>query len=145
MGIGTTIRTIRKSKGLSQIEVAQQAKIAINSLRLYESEKRQPRLEVIYRIAVALDVRIEDLIGLETFDSGADFERRRNEVLSERSDNPHAVESITIIHKMAPQLRLQSAFEQLNEKGQEVAAERVEELTKISDYRIKDGDPHGDN
>lgn len=45
MDIGSKIRNTRKEKGLSQVEVAQAAKIAVNSLRLYESNKRQLRNE----------------------------------------------------------------------------------------------------
>lgn len=54
MDIGSKIRNTRKEKGLSQVEVAQAAKIAVNSLRLYESNKRQPRIEQLQAIADAL-------------------------------------------------------------------------------------------
>ena len=58
MDIGTTIREIRKSKGLTQIEVAEKAGISVNSLRLYEAGKRQPNIKQIKAIFMALDEKI---------------------------------------------------------------------------------------
>lgn len=62
MDIGTEIRTRRKEKGLTQIEVAQAAHISVNSLRLYESGKREPKLSVVVRIAHALALSAADLL-----------------------------------------------------------------------------------
>ena len=56
--VGTRIREIRKEKKLSQVQVATDAKIAVNSLRLYESNKRQPRFEQLLHIADALGVDV---------------------------------------------------------------------------------------
>ena len=47
MNVGEAIRAKRKEKGMTQIEVAQAAGIAVNSLRLYESGKRQPKQSVL--------------------------------------------------------------------------------------------------
>ena len=63
MDVGTRIKELRKERGLTQIEVAQKAGIAVNSLRLYEANKRQPRLKQLQSIAAALDVSIARLIG----------------------------------------------------------------------------------
>lgn len=64
MDIGVRIKEIRKSKGLSQMEVAQKAGIAVNSLRLYEAGKRQPRAEQMCDIASALDTSVGELLGI---------------------------------------------------------------------------------
>lgn len=68
MDIGSKIRDTRKKRGLSQVEVAQAAKIAVNSLRLYESNKRQPRLEQLQAIADALGVDINWLVNGQTLE-----------------------------------------------------------------------------
>ncbi len=62
MDIGAKIRNIRKSKGLTQIEVADRAQIAVNSLRNYEANKRQPNMEQLRAIANALEISLSDLI-----------------------------------------------------------------------------------
>lgn len=64
MNIGDKIRTIRKSKGFSQIEIAEKAQIAVNSLRNYEAGKRQPNMEQLRTIADALEVSLSDLFWL---------------------------------------------------------------------------------
>lgn len=62
MDVGERIRAIRKSKGLTQIEVAEKAGIAVNSLRLYEAGKRMPNLGQIQAIAAALDGDVSYLV-----------------------------------------------------------------------------------
>ena len=64
MNIGSRIRSIRKNKGFTQIEVAHKANIAVNSLRNYESNKRQPNMEQLRAIANALDISLSELIWL---------------------------------------------------------------------------------
>ena len=60
---GDRMKKARKAAGLTQIQVAQRAGIAVNSLRLYEAGKRQPRLDQLQRIAAALGVSVSDLLG----------------------------------------------------------------------------------
>lgn len=82
MGIGSTIREIRKSKGLTQIEVAEKAKISVNSLRLYEAEKRQPNIEQIKAIYSAMDEKIT-INGEENIKEGERFILAPNKQLVE--------------------------------------------------------------
>lgn len=64
MDIGARIRAERKRKDLSQIVLAEKAGISVNSLRLYEGNKRQPGLSTVKRIADALGVAWHELIDL---------------------------------------------------------------------------------
>lgn len=66
MDVGANIRRIRKCKGLTQVDVAEMAGIAVNSLRLYEAGKRTPNLEQVQHIAKALDVEWLDLVDSDT-------------------------------------------------------------------------------
>lgn len=66
MDVGANIRRIRKCKGLTQVDVAEMAEIAVNSLRLYEAGKRTPNLEQVQHIARALDVEWLDLVDGDT-------------------------------------------------------------------------------
>lgn len=63
MSIGERIREARRNAGLTQAELAEKSGIAINSLRLYEADKRNPKYEVITRIASALNISVPYLLG----------------------------------------------------------------------------------
>ena len=53
---GNLIREVRKAKGYTQKQLAAEAKIAINSLRRYESGERQVPIHVFKSIAEVLKV-----------------------------------------------------------------------------------------
>ena len=131
MALGENIKKARKNKGLKQVELAEIVGISVNSVRLYESDKVKPKLATIQCIAHALGVCLDDLLGgIETFDSGEEFDNRRKELLEKAGD-----ESLTVIHTTDPRKIIESALNQLNDEGQLKAAERVSELTEIPRYR----------
>lgn len=69
MNLGEKIKEARKREGLSQIEAAEKSKISVNSLRLYESNRRQPRVETLQNIASALNVPVGELIDWDKLES----------------------------------------------------------------------------
>lgn len=117
MVLGERIREERKKRGLSQNVVAHNAGIAVNSLRLYEANKRTPNLEQLRRIAIAIGVTVADLVDNEYWATLPDYETK-----TAFSDNPLKT-------------TLESLFQKLNEEGQQKAVERVEELTEIPKYQ----------
>ncbi len=56
MNIGANIKKYRLAKNLTQKQLADKAGVAEITIRQYESEKRQPKIEIIQKIAVALDI-----------------------------------------------------------------------------------------
>ena len=54
--IGKAIKIIREAKGKSLGVLASQAKVSVPYLSLVEANKRNPSLEVIQRIALALEI-----------------------------------------------------------------------------------------
>lgn len=62
MTIGECIRKARKKAGLTQLQLAEQSGVATISIHQYESGKRQPRLEPLRQIALALGVTVSDLV-----------------------------------------------------------------------------------
>ena len=118
MKTGEIIRTIRKEQGLSQIELAQKAGIAVNSVRLYESGKREPKIGSLRRIAQALGV---DVYALADFDTASQ--------LLEGSMNAK-------LERLSPKEKaLIIAFDQLNDAGQDKVIERAEELLELPKYK----------
>lgn len=63
MPTGEKIKALRKQSGLSQVELAEKAGIAVNSLRLYEAGKREPKIDAVTRLAGALGVSKQELLG----------------------------------------------------------------------------------
>lgn len=56
------IQEIRKSKGIKQKELAAKLGIAANTLSQYETGNREPDLETIKRIALVLEVTVDELL-----------------------------------------------------------------------------------
>ena len=55
MELGTSIKNIRKSKGIKQNELAKQLSISLNSLNSIENNKSFPKKETLNEISKALD------------------------------------------------------------------------------------------
>lgn len=63
MTMGETIRHYRKKSGYTQMEFAAEADIAVNSLRLYERDKRQPSIDTLRRFSDILNIDMNILLG----------------------------------------------------------------------------------
>ena len=61
MTIGENIKRIRKEKGLTQKKLGEQCGIAAPNIRKYESDKANPKIETLMKIAHALGVPINEL------------------------------------------------------------------------------------
>lgn len=121
MKFNERLRAIRKEKGLTQAELAEKAGIAVNSVRLYEAGARLPKLDTIARMAVAMGLSANDLIAGQWGNFEGVF-------LSAEEFQQDDRESRLLYH-----------FRNLNDNGQTVAVERVEELAKIPDYQRTGG------
>lgn len=117
MKFNERLRAIRKEKGLTQAELAEKAGIAVNSVRLYEAGARLPKLDTIARMAVAMGLTANDLMAGQWGKFDGIF-------LSDEEFQQDDREAQLIYH-----------FRTLNDNGQTVAAERVQELTQIPAYQ----------
>lgn len=67
--LGMRIRYLRKKKGLSQLELSLEAGINKNYISDLERGARNPSLEILDKIAVALDVNLSTLFqGIQSFE-----------------------------------------------------------------------------
>lgn len=124
MKFNERLRAIRKEKGLTQAELAEKAGIAVNSVRLYEAGARLPKLDTIARMAVAMGLTANDLIAGQWGNFEGAF-------LSAEEFQQDDREAQLIYH-----------FRTLNDNGQTVAVERVQELTQIPAYQRAQSAPH---
>lgn len=58
--VGIRLRELRKERGLSQKELAEQAGVSLNCISLIERDEISPNVATLQRLADALDVRISD-------------------------------------------------------------------------------------
>lgn len=54
---------LRKERGLTQEETAEQAGLALRSYRRYEKKEREPTASVLWKLADFYDVSIDYLVG----------------------------------------------------------------------------------
>ena len=62
MTIGATVHELRQSKGLSRERLAVAADVSSSTIERLELEGRIPKLNLLRRIARALDVSVHELI-----------------------------------------------------------------------------------
>lgn len=62
MKIGESIKEYRKRLGLTQEELAQKSRISKNAVWNYENDKRMPTIDILKRIAEALNAPITNFV-----------------------------------------------------------------------------------
>lgn len=124
MNIGDKIREIRKSKGMTQADLASILKTSPQNLAQYENGKRNPKSETIIKIADALQVPLDELLGKPHIDMLLNI-RAFEQALIER-------------RHMSDEEALLLSYNTLNALGKEEARKRVEELTEIKKYTDPD-------
>lgn len=119
--IGQAIKENRIKKGMTQADLADKVGLATITIRQYEKGTREPKLEVLRKIALSLGVSIYSLVDFDGATSllEQDMTESRIEYGSEWEQF----------------VRVQAAFSKLNHKGAERAAEAVEDLAKIPEYQ----------
>ena len=108
---GQRIREVRKSLGLTQEQFAKKSGISLTSLRRYEADERQPNIAILEDMAAHVGMTIQEFLW-------KDFQY-----------------TVSTPYSQALNRLLQTAFDQLNDEGQQKALERVEELTEIPKYQ----------
>lgn len=65
LGIGENIRSLRKASGYTQKGFSEKIGIPVSSYSNYENGNRVPDLEIIQKIASALNVQVNEILGTE--------------------------------------------------------------------------------
>jgi len=66
MSFGDKLCELRKAKGLTQEQLANMIGVAKSTLTGYEKNNREPNIPTLKKIAVALNVMVEELLGIES-------------------------------------------------------------------------------
>jgi transcriptional regulator with XRE-family HTH domain len=59
--LGRKIQKIRKSKGVTQEQLAEKLRVSTTFIGYVETGYRRPNLKMIYKIAKALSVKVKDI------------------------------------------------------------------------------------
>lgn len=71
MDLGSIVKDLRKKKGMKQSELAEKAGISRVAVGNYERNERTPNVEILLKLANALDVPIMDLMNIPADDYNA--------------------------------------------------------------------------
>lgn len=166
MTTGQIMQAIRKERGYTQKQLAEKCGLATGTIQQYELNKREPRREQLQKIATVLDVPLYELMG---FDGSIRVKITPEQIERSRIENKLLTDSENVtreelkllnnyyhseqfknsfiqlkegIHENLKILeRLQTAYEALNENGQEKVAEHAEMIAKIPEYQKENTPP----
>lgn len=85
MSIGENIRNLRKKSGFTQKQLAEKVGVNEVTIRSYEAEKYNPKMNTLTKLCAALDCKITDLIDEDSkkyyrmFDYTEEYEQQQRE------------------------------------------------------------------
>lgn len=130
--LGKRIKKYRKEKGITQKELAKRIGKSYSLVQKYELDITQPPLEVILKLADALEVPIAYLLSGSLYPQTVFY--NNNGIVKVEPGVPDDVAQLVGLSS-DNKAQLLEAFDKLNEEGQNKAVERVEELTEIPKYK----------
>lgn len=133
MTVGENIRHIRKEKGLTQKQLAENCKMYESQIRKYELGKANPKIETIIKIATALNVSLFEVISVNEYNNLIDTQ------VEEQIQDEIKSGKIHLITK--DERELTTNYLKLNTVGKAEARKRVSELTEIPRYTKSDDPP----
>ena len=64
MNIGANIKFFRKSKDLTQEELAEQLNVTVSAVSQWESEKTMPDITLLPKLSMIFEVSVDELLGV---------------------------------------------------------------------------------
>ncbi|WP_066455113.1 helix-turn-helix domain-containing protein [Anaerotruncus rubiinfantis] len=136
MNTGNRIREARLTAGYTQKKLGELCNIAEPTIRRYELGKLNPKYGTLQKIALALEVSIDYLLGNTPYKTIAEEIKATAHMTQKKQ-----VKAVRTYHPMEAQQILENEllfhFNRLNDQGQQKAAEYLADLTKVPDYQKK--------
>ncbi len=126
MNIGDRIKIHRKKARLTQKQLGELSGTSERTIQQYESHKRQPRIEQLHKIATALSVPIEDLIGPGNLNLANNVIELFSGEVEEIQNSPEEI---------ALKASLNYNFAMLNIEGKKKVVTFSEDIAKIPEYK----------
>lgn len=130
MGFSENIKLLRKKRGLTQKQLADNCGLSIATIQGYEQGKYAPKPEAILKLVKALNTTPSELMGYNL-----EFIKPKNDLVATLSNATVIQTSNKTFENLA------ISFSKLNHEGQQKAEEYTKDLTKIPEYRK---DPDGE-
>ena len=131
LDISDRIDKLLKERGISRRKLAILAEVPPSSFQSAMERGGNMTTEMLQKIAHALGVSAGYLMGWEELDSNTWGKEASDEAYIKLAEN------IEKFH--GAKAKMNTAFDRLNEAGQQKAVERVEELAEIPKYQKKPG------
>lgn len=122
------IEQLRKEQRLSQQGLAEKMGVHQTAVSQWESGRTTPTFETVNDLCSLFDVELGYLLGYSE-------NRGHFHLTDEEQEELGRLTVEEERHEINAAARISAALERLNNDGHRVAAERVEELTKIPDYQ----------
>lgn len=123
MSVGEKIKHYRKAKKMTQKQLGELCSIAEPNIRKYELGKQNPKKETVEKIAEALDINPNVLLGWEdTYNPDGSLEKEVS--LLEQLQQQYGKDAVQLLQY----------FTELNELGKERALERISDIASIEKY-----------
>lgn len=97
MNIGDRIKKFRLEKNMKQSDLADKAEISRVAVGNYERNERQPTIDIVLRIAKALDVSITELLDWDSI-YNTDGSLKKDVELGEKIENRYGKGSAELVH-----------------------------------------------
>lgn len=125
MNCSEKIKKYRTELGITQKELARRAHIATVSVQQYEAGVRNPKIETLCKIASGLDVPVNAIRS----DSDLEFEAFKKSAESVTDERRLEIEEKRLSNLIDRKKKM------LNISGKQRAADYMDDLTKIPEYR----------
>jgi len=133
--IGQRLRMLRIEKGLSLADLGNRIGTTAASISRYELGQRKLSFELCEKISEALEIPLSQFVPFEEM-AGLVFDF--NSIVSGLDEAKTRIDELYTLSNDEQKTRLSSLLEGyslLNDEGQRVAADRVQELTEIPKYQ----------
>lgn len=129
MSFSDRLRETRKRSGLTQMQIAEKLGITAQSYSQYETGKRQPKAETLKRIANALSVLPGDLLQDGFYPTSEEIDAMKRGAASVTDERRLEIEEKRLSNLIDHKKKM------LNISGKQRAADYMDDLTKIPEYR----------
>ncbi len=129
MSFSDRLRETRKRSGLTQMQIAEKLGITAQSYSQYETGKRQPKAETLKRIANALSVLPGDLLQDGFYPTSEEIDAMKRGAASVTDERRLEIEEKRLSNLIDRKKKM------LNISGKQRAADYMDDLTKIPEYR----------
>jgi transcriptional regulator with XRE-family HTH domain len=63
MDLGKNLKHFRKAKGVTQVQLAKDLGIDKSTIACYETNRNEPNIDMLKKLALYFDVTLDDLLG----------------------------------------------------------------------------------